>query len=183
MKEHIFVDNGEQKECSKCEVYKDIALFNKDKTKKDGLYSCCKKCSSIKDKATYNKDPEKKKAKTKAYAKLHKENYKRPYNPEYYQTETAKRKKRARDLRRRMLKKDADKNHIIVEMDILNLLEKYEGKCAYCNKYCAEDYHIDHKLPLFHGGDNSYENLALSCPHCNLSKGTLTDVEFVGVSV
>ncbi len=66
MKEHIFVDNCEQKECSKCEVYKDIALFNKDKTKKDGLYSCCKKCSSIKDKATYNKDPEKKKAKTKA---------------------------------------------------------------------------------------------------------------------
>lgn len=86
-------------------------------------------------------------------------------------------------MRRRMLKQNADKHYRIDETDILNLLEKYNKKCAYCSKYCAEDYHIDHKLPLFYGGDNSFDNLALSCPYCNLSKGILTDIEFIGVSV
>lgn len=164
-----------------------MSFFNKDKSKKDGLYSSCKECTSIKDKETYYKNPEKKIAKTKVYYSLHSkeinQKYQRPYNPEYYQSETSRRKKRARDMRRRMLKMNADKHHTIEEQDILNLIEKYNGKCAYCKETCTDEYHIDHKLPLFHGGDNSFSNLALSCPHCNLSKGTLTDIEFIGYEV
>lgn len=34
------------KECSKCHVEKLTTEFNKDKTKKDGIYSSCKKCSN-----------------------------------------------------------------------------------------------------------------------------------------
>lgn len=36
--------------CSKCNQELGVAFFNKDKTKKDGLYSCCKHCKGFKGK-------------------------------------------------------------------------------------------------------------------------------------
>ena len=63
------------------------------------------------------------------------------------------------------------------------ILEKYARKCAYCGTDCIDTYHIDHKIPVSKGGDNSFDNLALSCPKCNLSKGSKTDIEFLGYKV
>ena len=69
-------------------------------------------------------------------------------------------------------------------IDIFNkLIKKYNGKCAYCGQICIEKYHIDHKIPLVKGGGNEFENLALSCPRCNLSKNDKTDVEYIGYEV
>ena len=46
------------------------------------------------------------------------------------------------------------------------------GICYLCeNPVGIQGVHIDHIIPLTRGGDHSYNNLAVSCPSCNMSKG------------
>lgn len=128
----------------------------------------------------YYKDPEKRKITAREYFEENREkyNYYKPYNPKYYSSEKSKMKKRARDMRRRALKRKADIEHRITHTTIEDLLIKYNEKCAYCGKCVKEEYHIDHKRPLSRGGGNEFENLALSCPTCNFKKGAMTSEEF-----
>ena len=51
------------------------------------------------------------------------------------------------------------------------LLEKWERKCAYCNKERIP-LQIEHIVPKSKGGSNRVSNLTLACSRCNLSKGT-----------
>jgi len=47
-------------------------------------------------------------------------------------------------------------------------------RCEYCRIGQATSvvsFHVEHIIPRQHGGVTSEENLALSCPHCNLHKG------------
>jgi 5-methylcytosine-specific restriction endonuclease McrA len=56
------------------------------------------------------------------------------------------------------------------------------NRCAYCGiRGC--DLEIDHLRPVSRGGDNSFENLAVSCGGCNRKKGSMTlqEVGFVEV--
>ncbi len=52
------------------------------------------------------------------------------------------------------------------------------GLCAYCEVELGGDFHVDHMTPIIRGGRNSWENLAVVCPTCNLSKRTKTAEEF-----
>lgn len=49
------------------------------------------------------------------------------------------------------------------------------GCCVYCgreiDRTIPRSVHIDHIIPLSRGGSNWPQNLALTCPRCNLSKG------------
>ena len=134
------------------------------------------------------KNPEEKRKKVRDYQRKtgftskHKSKYK-PYNPKYYSSEQSKIKKRARDLKRRVLKRNADLEYEITDSTINKIKAKYGNKCAYCGKDCVREYHIDHKLPLSRGGGNNINNLALSCPTCNWKKNNKTDIEFVGHTV
>ena len=181
---HIVINDIEYKRCGHCHELLQINEFNKDKTRKDGLSSSCKNCIREKDRNTYKKDPKKKYEKVKEYMKKVGTFYEyHPYNPAYYSSEKSKQKKRARDLNRRLLKKKADAKEKITDETIRQLLDKYDNKCAYCGKDIKDEYTIDHKLPLSRCGDNSFDNLALVCKHCNCSKHTKTDIEFCGHSV
>ena len=55
--------------------------------------------------------------------------------------------------------------------DIDLLYRSQRGKCWWCGKPLGAAYHIDHRIPLVRGGTNAPENLCLTCPPCNLSKG------------
>lgn len=57
------------------------------------------------------------------------------------------------------------------------LLEKWERKCAYCNKTDIS-LQIEHIIPKSRGGTNRISNLTLACRSCNLKKGTMTAAEF-----
>lgn len=46
---------------------------------------------------------------------------------------------------------------------------RFEGRCAYCEKK-SRKWHYDHIVPVSQGGPDDYDNLALSCPQCNMSK-------------
>jgi 5-methylcytosine-specific restriction endonuclease McrA len=58
--------------------------------------------------------------------------------------------------------------------DIQHKYEMQKGLCAYCDCALNGIYHIDHVVPISRGGSNSIENIVLSCPQCNLSKGAKT---------
>mgnify|MGYP003403780556 FL=1 len=54
--------------------------------------------------------------------------------------------------------------------DVEKLLALQMCKCANCKKSIKDGYHIDHRIPVAKGGDNSFFNIELLCPKCNLSK-------------
>ncbi len=64
--------------------------------------------------------------------------------------------------------------------DIRDKIEFYENRCFYCKEE-LDKYHVDHMWPLSRGGSNTWENIAIACPTCNLSKGTKTAEEFMEV--
>lgn len=65
------------------------------------------------------------------------------------------------------------------EEDIKYVREAQKGCCFYCGVLLdAINYHHDHMTPLSRGGSNWPNNIALSCPSCNLSKHDKTSEEF-----
>lgn len=50
--------------------------------------------------------------------------------------------------------------------------------CAYCGDETGE-IHLDHIHPVSLGGRNTVDNLTVSCPSCNLSKGSKTLAEWL----
>ena len=45
-------------------------------------------------------------------------------------------------------------------------------RCVYCGKSAADSIlHVDHRISVVNGGDDSLENLATACEECNLGKG------------
>ena len=155
--------------------------FAKDGSKWDGLRGFCKKCSNEKYRIIYAKNPKKKYDKVLEYQrKTGRISKYKPYNPKYYSSKKSKEKKLARDMRRRVLKENADLEYKITYLVIERVKEKYSNKCAYCGNDCSIKFHIDHKLPLSRGGGNQFDNLALSCPTCNYKKHDKTDIEFIG---
>lgn len=62
--------------------------------------------------------------------------------------------------------------------DIAAIRCEQDGCCYYCG--CAlREYHIDHMIPISRGGTHWPDNLALTCPTCNLKKGAKTADEFI----
>jgi len=82
----------------------------------------------------------------------------------------------------------------------MRIIKKYNATCFYCGKKGCVDkrmvrvievkkvkkhlntydgtfiwddraFHFDHHVSLFLGGDNTFENLVLSCEACNLKRG------------
>lgn len=52
--------------------------------------------------------------------------------------------------------------------------------CNYCGRDCADNYHIDHIVPIAKGGLHQAHNLAIACPSCNQRKGAKDLEEFMG---
>ena len=55
------------------------------------------------------------------------------------------------------------------------VIEAASNCCEYC-RLSQDDYpfsfHMEHVISEKHGGETTFENLALSCPTCNLFKGS-----------
>lgn len=53
--------------------------------------------------------------------------------------------------------------------------QRAHERCEYCGAEQRNEawslFHVEHILPLKHGGLDTLENLALACQHCNLHKG------------
>jgi 5-methylcytosine-specific restriction endonuclease McrA len=53
-----------------------------------------------------------------------------------------------------------------------------EKVCYWCASDCENKNHIDHIFALANGGRHVTENMAISCPSCNLRKGASDPVDF-----
>ncbi len=58
--------------------------------------------------------------------------------------------------------------------DLLALVRSRAGdRCEYCQMHQSlqgATFHLEHVIPLSHGGETAEQNLALACPGCNLRK-------------
>lgn len=55
--------------------------------------------------------------------------------------------------------------------DIQAQYERQKGRCHWCNVKVGNTYDVDHLIPLSRGGTDWPENLVISCPPCNRSRG------------
>lgn len=64
--------------------------------------------------------------------------------------------------------------HTLTSTELLKWETSQRKLCSYCNADCTNLYHIDHIEPLSKQGTHTLDNLAISCPSCNLSKSSTT---------
>jgi 5-methylcytosine-specific restriction endonuclease McrA len=61
----------------------------------------------------------------------------------------------------------------------LSVFQRDNYTCVYCG-VTPKSLHCDHVVPYSKGGSSDIENLATSCPSCNMSKGDKTIEEWRG---
>jgi 5-methylcytosine-specific restriction endonuclease McrA len=57
------------------------------------------------------------------------------------------------------------------------ILKRDNNTCYYCGIPTANT--VDHLTPLDKGGTNDFHNLVASCSHCNYSKGSRTEEQYI----
>lgn len=108
----------------------------------------------------YNRDPEKQRKRTNNW---------REKNPEKARIHGQNRTTRIRVVGG-VLSKDI----------ILKLLLLQKERCSICRSSLRKTgYHLDHIIPLIRGGKNSDSNVQLTCPKCNLKKGSKDPIKFM----
>ena len=103
--------------------------------------------------------------------KRHHERYEK--NPE-----PIKERARVQMHRRRARKHNADGTHTAA--DVLLQGNSQRWNCWWCGKPCRDNYHVDHRVPLSRGGSDAPENLCITCPECNMKKGSKLPSEWNG---
>lgn len=77
--------------------------------------------------------------------------------------------------RRRAKKQNCKREHY----DPYPLLDSQGWLCFYCgDPLVFAGAHLEHRVPLCRGGSDTLDNVAWSCPSCNLKKGRMTEAEF-----
>jgi 5-methylcytosine-specific restriction endonuclease McrA len=64
--------------------------------------------------------------------------------------------------------------------DLRKQFEVQKGLCWWCGKKIIGTRHTDHRLAIARGGSNDPSNIVVTCPDCNLRKGTMLPSEFCG---
>lgn len=64
-------------------------------------------------------------------------------------------------------------NKLVGKVNRVEIFARDKGICHICRKSVDENnWHLDHILPLKHGGSHSQYNVMVSHPECNMKKGT-----------
>ena len=82
---------------------------------------------------------------------------------------------------RRKARKSNTTENIFTEQDRRDLIQEYEGRCAYCSTKVIY-LEMDHIIPLSQGGQHTKSNIVPACFNCNRSKGKKTP-EQVGMII
>lgn len=118
---------------------------------------------------------EERKAYDQHYRETHKDEISRR-GKDYYRRHPEKAmesytKRRAREL-------EAEGHY--TKSDVELLIRSQKGLCWWCGKPVGDSYHVDHRIALTKGGTNWPDNLCISCPECNRSKGNKLPHEWNG---
>lgn len=64
-------------------------------------------------------------------------------------------------------------------LDIATIMRRQRGRCAYCRKkIIADEYEIDHIIPIKNGGTSWPRNLQITCPDCNKKKNAKDPLDY-----
>ena len=67
-------------------------------------------------------------------------------------------------------------NNMAVEISRKNVLVRDNYECQYCGKK-SKSLTVDHIIPKFRNGQDTWENLVAACKNCNQTKGEKTPEE------
>lgn len=92
-----------------------------------------------------------------------------------------------KELMEKNLSTTVEQVNLHKELDFYNVLEnrlkvfERDGfKCHYCKKQLTRfSATLDHIQPVSKGGDNSFNNLATACLHCNAERGNKPVMDFI----
>jgi len=184
-------------------------FFPRRADSKDGLRGHCVNCVQQKRRLRYAREQEQAKEysrqwyrdNSEQHFKVHREwvtnnrNKYLKYQREYYQSHKEHNKTGRKKYQRQWRKKNPEKlqaqyrrrrarelgargSHTADDIQRQYCYQK--GKCWWCGCAVGNDFHIDHLVPLSRGGSDAPENLVISCPTCNLSKGNKMPHEWIG---
>lgn len=176
------------KTCTKCKETKDIDDFPNDSSKKDGKRPQCRACVAIARKEYDKRTVEKRKTYQKEYRKKNQDKLSK-YHKQYLENGGREVRKNYRDENRdkirqlkrhnNALRKALIKKSGLTAEDYQIWISNELKYCAYCGVDCSDNFHIDHVEPLVTGGQHVIDNFALTCPHCNTSKGSKSLISFL----
>lgn len=179
------------KKCTGCNIEKPKSFFVKRKDRPSGITSLCLECNRKRGRKNYYENREKEIERVKNYWEKNRDKRNelsqrfRDNNPGYYTKYFREYDKKRRNYKKQMeyKRRARAKNQLgNVSDDIVDVLyAEQSGRCRYCHMFLRDSFHLEHKIPLSRGGLHDDENLCLSCPSCNLSKGVKTEKEFIGV--
>ena len=193
MKEHIFIDGVECKQCSKCNKILPLEMYYKSGASKDGVRTYCKECTEKQKKKykennfekvmKYNEQYREKnrgilakksyqyfKDNPKKWSQIQQKSYEKnkikrlEENKIYY-------KNNKEEFRIRWQKRKSRK------VLLLNTLTKeqwsyikaeFNNRCAYCGEETSLEQ--EHFVPISKGGTYTINNIIPACKSCNCSK-------------
>ena len=180
------MDDSTTKKCTKCNQDKPLSAFGKDISKRDGLNCHCRACRRLVDtirRASLKNDltwRHKRRTCSALWYSKHREARRQRYTDVYYANLAISREKGRHAWHKRNARKLCA-GGTFTDHDVKRQGECQRWRCWWCGKPCANEYHIDHLVPLARGGHNNPSNIVISCPHCNLSKSDKMPDEFAGI--
>lgn len=162
------------KTCSMCGLAKQHNCFSPDRRISSGLQSRCKMCFASLAKQKRQQDPGKhresvRKSTAKHYtAKLERNAIYRSKNPE----KVSEWKQRDRTINKaRVLADNAKRRSALVGETSPEIRQMYALRDFYKAMSLGDEFHVDHIVPIKHGGRHTYNNLRVIPAICNLRKG------------
>ena len=198
--------NDITKRCPKCNEYKTLNNFYKNKSRKDGLSAYCKICTNQLNIQTHNKNKEHYKKYQKQWKAANREyvnSRDKKYREEHPEIEFKKQKKYRETHKEQLYEKGKKyrethrdyfkvkykerKNNIkstndgsITQALLEELLLLQDNKCTYCGcKLTPDNKHMDHIIPISRGGTHTADNIHYVCKGCNQSKGSKLESEWL----
>lgn len=160
--------------CVRCEIDKKLNYqnFRPNRTKR-GFRLDCRSCEAEAARIRWHKDPEHGRAILRKYvANLSDEKREirhsktKEWQRENYEQHRVHKNRAGR--KRRSMQFGA----FVEDVDPLIRLELDDGVCGICGKDVDPlSFHVDHIIPLIHGGEHGYANTQVAHPSCNVRKG------------
>lgn len=140
------------------------ANFGRDRRASDGLRTYCKACQRRRHDDYKRRNREKLRESRMAYVAAHRE--------ELLAADARRHASRPHIAWAKGYKKRAIGAGVPVVSGPFtksDVIERYGDACAYCET--GEFEHLDHYVPIKHGGPHTLENVRPSCAACNRAKG------------
>jgi 5-methylcytosine-specific restriction endonuclease McrA len=107
--------------------------------------------------------------KNRQYFQAHRDLF-RAHRNKYYHTDRGRLVSRANLHKRRARKKSTGGSY--TAQQLLDQKKRQRSRCYYCSAKLGRVFHADHIVPLSRGGSSDISNIVITCPTCNMQKGS-----------